>query len=177
MFYDSSVACDSFQLGEMIKFFGSKDIFQFVSPIYVPEDFEYPEPYSGDIDSLIGELRKCPSWQYDKNHAHCGLRTRLIPALDYIQSILGQGVGIDWKSWKRDRLAATWEGGGEKGPRLTRSVMGNARLKVQGLMGSKMARELFTGVKWDWTAEEEAGKQGVLGRNFNTSRPSLGTFL
>ena len=106
MFYDSSVACDSFQLGEMVRFFVSKNLFTFISPIAPPsnDDLDGLEGYEGDIDTLIKDLRQCPSWQYDQNHAHCGLRTRLIPALDYIQAMLGSsmGVGLDWKQWKRE---------------------------------------------------------------------------
>ncbi|KFY05948.1 hypothetical protein V492_08222 [Pseudogymnoascus sp. VKM F-4246] len=70
MFYDSSAACDSFQLGEMVKFFVNKGFFAFTSPLLV-NDEDYPEPYEGDIENLITALRQCPSYQYDKNHAHC----------------------------------------------------------------------------------------------------------
>ena len=109
--YDSSGACDSFQLGEMIKFLSKKGLlflipFQSASPD--EPDYTWPEAYSGDIENLIGLLRQCPPYQIDQNHHHCGLRGRVLPALDYIKDCLDTGVGINPMRWKTDRAAQTW---------------------------------------------------------------------
>ncbi|KFY86041.1 hypothetical protein V500_07917 [Pseudogymnoascus sp. VKM F-4518 (FW-2643)] len=155
MFYDSSAACDSFQLGEMVKFFVNKNFFAFTSPLLVTEE-DYPEPYDGDIENLITALRQCPSYQYDKNHAHCGLRTRLIPVLDFIQAMLASGVGIDRGNWKAERPSTSWESVEAEEPfRLTKSVATDARLKLEGfLTSSALSKSFFGAGSWDWTPEE-----------------------
>jgi hypothetical protein len=154
MFYDSSAACDSFQLGEMVKFFVNKGLFTFTSPLSVNEE-DYPESYEGDIENLITALRQCPSWQYDKNHAHCGLRTRLIPALDFVQAMLAFGIGIDRGYWKTDRPRVSWENVKEPEPfRLTKAVTSDPRLKMEGLLTSNpLSKNFFTAGRWDWTPE------------------------
>lgn len=152
-YYDSSAACDSYQLGEMIKFFTNKDLLVMDS-VLSPHD-EYREGYSGDIETVITALRQCPSYQIDQNHLHCGLRTRLIPALDYIQAMLTVNVGIDRQRWKDDRSGTSWESVGSMPPfRLTRSVANDPRMRVEGyLMAEKHAKALFTASEWDWTPE------------------------
>jgi len=154
MFYDSSAACDSFQLGEMVKFFVNKGLFTFTSPLSV-NDEDYPEPYEGDIENLITALRQCPSWQYDKNHAHCGLRTRLIPALDFVQAMLAFGIGIDSGYWKTDRPRISWGSVKDAEPfQLMRSVTSDPRLKMEGLLTSNpLSKNFFTAGRWDWAPE------------------------
>lgn len=155
MFYDSSAACDSFQLGEMVKFFAAKNLLVLTSPLSVAEE-DYPEPYTGDIENLITTLRQCPSWQYDMNHAHCGLRARLVPVLDFVQAMLAFGIGIDRGNWKADRARVSWECVREPQPfRLTRAVTGDPRLKMEGfLTSSSLSKDLFAAGAWDWTPED-----------------------
>lgn len=117
---------------------------------------DYPEPYGGDIENLITVLRQCPSYQIDKNHSHCGLRTRIIPALDYIQTMLTSSIGIDRRGWKNDRPSTSWSTvqNGEAF-RFTRSVANDQRLKIEGyIVAEKHAKALFTAGQWDWTPEE-----------------------
>ena len=81
----------------MIKFLTKKGLlslvsFQATSP-YDP-DYVWPEAYQGDIELLIGILRQCPTYQIDSNHGHCGLRTKLLPALDFIRTCIDTGLGI-----------------------------------------------------------------------------------
>ncbi|OBT57193.1 hypothetical protein VE04_02390, partial [Pseudogymnoascus sp. 24MN13] len=151
MFYDSSAACDSFQLGEMVKFFVNKGIFAFTSPLLVNEE-DYPEPYDGDIENLITALRQCPSYQYDKNHAHCGLRTRLIPALDFIQAMLASGVGIDRGNWKAERARCRARAGKGQDPsglsdvdRVVDEVLWGRQLGLDpgGMRGSAALRVIY----------------------------------
>jgi hypothetical protein len=153
LFYDSSAACDSFQLGEMIKFFVGKGLLVYTSPLSATDDM--PDAYAGDIEMLMKELRQCPAYQYDKNHAHCGLRTRLLPILDFVQAVLALGVGIDHVGWRANRVGTSWQDVQDpKEFRFTRSISGDPRLKVDGLMtSSPLAKNLFTACRWDWTPE------------------------
>jgi hypothetical protein len=138
----------------MIKFFTHKRLLTLTSGLS-PYD-EYPEPYGGDIENLITILRQCPSYQIDKNHSHCGLRTRIIPALDYIQTMLTSNIGIDRRGWKNDRPSTSWSTVQSGRPfRFTRSVANDQRLKIEGyLVAEKHAKALFTAGQWDWTPEE-----------------------
>lgn len=149
--YDSSAACDSYQLGEMIKFLTHKGTLRLSGFGY--ED-EPAEPYTGDIDQLITILRQCPSYQIDKNHAHCGLRTRLLPGLEYIQAMLTGSIGINRRSWKSGRHEHAWSRAERSAPfRFTREVS-DPRLRVEGSMViDRYAKALFTASSWDWTPE------------------------
>lgn len=178
-FYDSSAACDSYQLGEMIKFFMHKGLLSLTSPLAVFDD--YPEAYKDDIEILITTLRQCPSYQIDKNHAHCGLRGRIIPALDYIQAMLTSNIGIDRHGWKTDRPSSSWETSQEAGagePFLfTRSIAGDSRLKMDGyLMAGRHAKALFTTSVWDWSPEDESLPRSGFGfQNFDRGMVDRGS--
>ena len=138
----------------MVKFFSHKRLLTLTSALSPYDD--YPELYGGDIENLITILRQCPSYQIDKNHSHCGLRTRIIPALDYIQTMLTSNIGIDRRGWKNDRPGTSWSTARSGSAfRFTRSVANDQRLKIEGyLVAEKHARALFTAGQWDWTPEE-----------------------
>ncbi|KAM3075472.1 hypothetical protein ACMFMG_007619 [Clarireedia jacksonii] len=183
--YDSSPACDSFQLGEMIKFLTRKNLLSLVPfQVVPPEDpaFIWPVAYTGDIEQLISVLRQCPSYQIDKNHGHCGLRSKLLPALDYIKDCLDTGISLHAKSWKSERSSQTWvpvssanesslkkafivgdkEVGQEKKEKsfdftsLTREdlVFGG-----KALGADRAARKLFLAESWNWVREVDKEKE------------------
>jgi hypothetical protein len=141
----------------MVKFLTHKGLLILASALSSYE--EYPEAYGGDIENLITILRQCPSYQIDKNHAHCGLRSRIIPALDYIQAMLASNIGIDRQGWKNDRPSTSWVKA-EDGEafRFTRAVSGESRFKMDGYMlGAQHAKALFTAREWDWSPEDKEG--------------------
>lgn len=106
--YDSSPQCDSFQLGEMTRFFSRIGSLRPQSIIYPSGTSLNPEPHQGNISDLITAMRQCPSYQIDRNHAHCGIRTRLIPALDPIQGLIATEAGICRSCWRDDRGVYRW---------------------------------------------------------------------
>lgn len=127
-----------------------------------------------DVDDLLATLRQCPAYQIDKNHTNCGLRTRLEPIVDYIQTMLSSNVvSISHAEWSRNRVACSWAAAAgadsaadgtdaaaaasrrEKRTFIfTRSLAFDQRLKYEGAMyADKMARELFTADEWNWTPE------------------------
>ncbi|MCJ1295564.1 hypothetical protein MMC34_007127 [Xylographa carneopallida] len=105
--YDSSPQCDSFQLGEMIRFFSRKGTLDLQSQIV---EHDYSLAYPGSIDQLLISLKECPAYQIDSNHKHCGLRTKLIPALESMQWTYQQAgqIGVCLSCWRRDRLRVSW---------------------------------------------------------------------
>ncbi|TDZ28332.1 hypothetical protein CTRI78_v012037 [Colletotrichum trifolii] len=161
--YDSSSACDSFQLGQMLKFFTGKELIGVVD--FGPNSFEnIPDPSVIDIEDILSTLKQVPSYQIDKNHTNCGIRTRIEPILDYVRSMLSSTVlSISQADWKNDRVAASWitsnntamsERGANKFE-FTRGLATDQRLRHEGYIhADKMARILFTADEWDWTPED-----------------------
>ncbi|KAK4243788.1 hypothetical protein C7999DRAFT_35869 [Corynascus novoguineensis] len=175
--YDSSASCDSYQLGEMVKFLTSRgllfltDFSPFSSSAVAQRDFA-----TVDIPSLLAALKQCPSYQIDKNHTNCGLRTRLLPVLEYLQAMLSSNVvSISRQAWAKDREGVAWslnddddeseEARTKKKSRVfrfTRGLASDQRLRYEGAMAAdRMARELFTADEWDWTAEERDDVRGI----------------
>ncbi|KAI0901014.1 hypothetical protein F4806DRAFT_504531 [Annulohypoxylon nitens] len=162
--YDSSAACDSYQLGEMFKFLTNKNLMFFVD--FSPGSLDSIADTSLlQIESLIATLRQCPSYQIDKNHTNCGLRTRILSILDFIHSLLSaNSIPINRTLWKNNRQSVAWmppEGEGKtpadtKPFRFTRSLAGDQRLRFENALGAeKFAKDVFTASSWDWTAEDQ----------------------
>lgn len=121
--YDSSPQCDSFQLGETIRFFTRIGTLRLQGLIFgLSEDGNDNEggaaaerQLTGDVESLIALMKQAPSYQIDPNHRHCGVRTRLIPALEHIEALL-PSAGLCLQCWASDRNGYAWsvkEGSGE----------------------------------------------------------------
>ncbi|KAH8699061.1 hypothetical protein BGW36DRAFT_396661 [Talaromyces proteolyticus] len=135
--FGNSRACDSYHLGEMVRFFSirSKTIFlgsTLIDPYHDEDDEEEDEDEedereddepeyiqskasstknnatagiaSTNILSITASLRQVPDYQIDENHIGCGIRRRLLPALDRIDSFLGHRQALlglkDPKLWK-----------------------------------------------------------------------------
>lgn len=149
----------------MVKFLSSKGLLFLVD--FSPRSLEtVPDIFTMEIGQLIATLKQCPSYQIDKNHTNCGLRTRILPILDFIETALASNViSISPSSWKEDRAGATWYRPSDKkhGPAdvdvegFTFRPTGSyayARLQFPGLMGvDNVARQMFTATAWEWTPE------------------------
>ncbi|KAF2008999.1 hypothetical protein BU24DRAFT_428967 [Aaosphaeria arxii CBS 175.79] len=166
--YDSSLQCDSFQLGEMIRFFSKIGTLRLQGLIYDDVD---PTQYSGDIDRLLDNLRHASPYQIDRNHAHCGLRTRLIPILDMLHQMLcldagSIDIGMCADCWSNNRPSYAWSLA--KRPVLwvqNRAILtgsrsasssvksGHHRTPSSCLTRHNVVRDLFMAVEKDWTAE------------------------
>ncbi|KAI1205077.1 uncharacterized protein F4807DRAFT_295165 [Annulohypoxylon truncatum] len=162
--YDSSAACDSYQLGEMFKFLTNKNLLFLVD--FSPGSLDSIADTSLlQIETVISTLRQCPSYQIDKNHTNCGLRTRILSILDFIQGLLSAtSIPINRNLWKANRQSVAWlppEGEAKKPVetepfRFTRSLAGDQRLRFENALGAeKFAKDVFTASSWDWTAEDQ----------------------
>lgn len=139
--YGSSPACDSFQLGEMVKFLSRKGTITMGNTFGpAPEDLE---PYDGSINDIISRLRVCTTYQLDENHTHCGLRTRLIPILNTLEL---RQAAICLPCWEVDRTEESWLDSPEQG-RWTFTKQGLAR----GCEEHQKAKSMFTAETRDWT--------------------------
>ncbi|KAH7321208.1 hypothetical protein B0I35DRAFT_477715 [Stachybotrys elegans] len=160
--YDSSGACDSFQLGQMIKFLTSKKLAFLVDFSPSSLDDDVADSSRLDIDQLLQALRQAPNYQIDKHHTNCGLRIRIDPILDYVSAMLSASVvSISLAEWRKNRADVSWaqaenesRHGAGKTFLFTRALANDQRLRFEGHMyANKMARELFTASAWDWTPE------------------------
>ncbi|CAJ2511678.1 Uu.00g073030.m01.CDS01 [Anthostomella pinea] len=168
--YDSSAACDSYQLGEMFKFLTKKNLMFLVD--FSPGSYDtITDTALLQVDAVLSTLRQCPSYQIDKNHTNCGLRTKMLPVLDFIQGLLSaNSVPISRGAWKGNRRATAWmPSDGEDAKtqdegepfRYTRSLAGDQRLRFENAMGAdKFAKDVFTAPSWDWTADDQ-GQEGL----------------
>lgn len=160
--YDSSPACDSFQLGQLLRFLVSKNMLSIVD--FSPESFDtVPDHSMADIDELLATLRQFPAYQVDRHHVNCGPRVRAEPVFEYIRAMVGTSiVSIPLKEWKNNRSDVSWvvtqaarESAEEDTAfKFTRALATDQRLRLEGAMfADKMARKLFTSGSWDWTPE------------------------
>ncbi|KFA45918.1 hypothetical protein S40293_07564 [Stachybotrys chartarum IBT 40293] len=163
--YDSSTACDSFQLGQMIKFLASKNLLFLVD--FSPASLDALADTSvSDIEQLLLTLRQTPSYQIDKHHTNCGLRIRIDPILDYVRALLSaNAVSVAHADWVKRRNEASWllaaesrqldrDRGEIRTFVFTRAIANDQRLRHEGSMyADRMAKEVFTADAWDWTPE------------------------
>lgn len=62
-----------------------------------------------DVHSILNALKQCPNYQIDRNHTNCGMRTRLMPILEYVTSMLSANiVPLNLSSWKKDQKRTSW---------------------------------------------------------------------
>ncbi|KAF2715684.1 hypothetical protein K504DRAFT_446507 [Pleomassaria siparia CBS 279.74] len=165
--YDSSSQCDSFQLGEMIRFFSRLGTLRLQSTIY---DETEPSYHTGDIDRLVESMRQCPSYQIDRNHSHCGLRVRILPLLDLIQNQLNLeagslDIGICSECWNSRRSLYAWSeakrpvlwtltGNRRFSLSVNASKKGHHRTPSSCLNRHHVVRDMFMAVGKEWSARE-----------------------
>jgi len=152
--YDSSPQCDSFQLGEFIKFLSR------IGTLNIQASFA-AGPDSADVDfeddmrTLIASLRTCPAYQVDSNHGHCGPKKSLMTGLLYIEHFLTEfSAAICWQCWEDPRTEQRWTEA--KAPlRFDRKTAGKGafRLDVGGCARASehaLARDFFLAKDKGW---------------------------
>ncbi|KAL6705652.1 hypothetical protein ACN47E_006599 [Coniothyrium glycines] len=166
--YDTSLQCDSFQLGEMVRFFHKIDTVRLQGKIY---DNVEPVYYLGDIDRLLASLRQCSNYQVNQHHAHCGLRSRLLPLLDSLQNQLSLdngtadiGICADcWRSyrseyaWTQAKRPVLWASPRSLGSTrsLPNSLLRNSHQDTSVCLSRHIAvRDAFMAVEKHWTASD-----------------------
>ncbi|KAK8038961.1 hypothetical protein PG993_007372 [Apiospora rasikravindrae] len=182
--YDTSAACDSYQLGEMFKFFVNKNLLFLVD--FSPGSLDRIADTSlMPVEGILAALKQVPSYQIDTHHRNCGLRTRILPVLEFVTALLSaNSVPVARAAWKQSQQATAWfsqansaaaaeekrmkfdaagdgdDGDGSSPPgtfRFTRTVAGDPRLRFEHALGAdQFARDVFTAPAWNWTADQDA---------------------
>ncbi|KAK8134195.1 hypothetical protein PG984_006207 [Apiospora sp. TS-2023a] len=99
--YDSSAACDSYQLGEMFKFFVNKNLLFLVD--FSPGSLDRIADTSlTPVEGILAALKQVPSYQIDSHHRNCGLRTLIMPVLEFVTALLSaNSVPVARPTWKQ----------------------------------------------------------------------------
>lgn len=108
--YGNSNACDTFQLGQMLRFFQRKQIADLRSMQSLMGNVEGSSIYKGSIIALVKNLRAIPEAQIDTNHQHCGIRKDLLPVLEAIETAINRdkGIGVCGTCWRSDSRRHAW---------------------------------------------------------------------
>lgn len=140
--YDSSPQCDSFQLGEMVRFFTRKGLLHLQSTFAEPTDnLTYP----ANMIDLLHALRECPMYQIDRNHTHCGLRSRFYPALELIKPLSQAGLCLHcWKDDKDSWLECPTRG-------MWSPITPGRRPPTESCRDHLSFKAMYTAERRDWT--------------------------
>jgi hypothetical protein len=149
--YDSSPQCDSFQLGEMLRFFTRKGTVRLQSLISETTN-EYPLSYSGSISTLLASLRDCPTYQIDAHHSHCGLRSRFMPPLDHVTAMLASAeqISVCMPCWRKHRSEHSWQESRIKEWQFRVDLSWRA-IVSECASRHNLGKNMFTAGKRDWT--------------------------
>ena len=155
--YDSSPQCDSFQLGEMVRFFTRKGTLSLQSMLIDRDNFQF---YKGSIERLFSSLRECPPYQLDSNHSHCGLRdSDFMPALRHLEWMCTQTdqIGVCLQCWRNHRSEHSWRSRLAGDPwRYKQSMHQERRYEKQFRVREhdhSAAKNLFTATEHVWISE------------------------
>lgn len=163
LFYDSSPACDAFQLGEAVRFFTRIGTLGFRSLVFDADadtsarSDPAPVAYTGDVRRLLEALRQCPAYQVDANHSHCGMRARLLPLLDLLLAALVADAGLCSECWRQRRADYAWR---DAKPPLhwKRADLPDVAVRSPAAAGGckperhRRVRDMFLAVERDWMA-------------------------
>ncbi|KAL8826485.1 MAG: hypothetical protein Q9191_003773 [Dirinaria sp. TL-2023a] len=146
--YDSSPACNSYQLGQMVRFFRRTNTLEFESTLYTAGE---SIPCKRNILEVIAALRACPEYQIDENHKHCGIRKRFVSALQSIAP--EEQAGICARCWSEDAAGESWQrhpAGGAWEYMPNAEPMRSADIP-RGCLAHRRAKAMYTAMSRDWT--------------------------
>ncbi|CAG8385626.1 unnamed protein product [Penicillium salamii] len=184
--FNNASQCDLFQLGQMIRFFSVRAKTIFLGSTLIDPDFsatsedehtlseskndQSPGPPS-DITAIISYLKKYPDYPIDEAHTGCGVRRRIMPALECVEKFAWDDRGLlgitpetpgfsasdvsqssNWTPWadllhRKHSVDIAFA-------RVTAVYYPSAPSKNVGRTMSQedLARMLFTAAKRDWSA-------------------------
>lgn len=107
--FSNASQCDLFQLGQMIRFFSVRAKTIFLGSALIDPDFgaasedehtssesksnQYSSP-SSDITAIISSLKQYPDYLIDEAHTGCGVRRRIMPALECVEKFVLDARGL-----------------------------------------------------------------------------------
>ncbi|KAJ5774932.1 hypothetical protein N7457_009828 [Penicillium paradoxum] len=108
--FNNASQCDIFQLGQMIRFFSMRARTIFLGSTLIDPDFDLtpneddhtigggrndqlPGPPS-DITTIIASMKQYPDYAIDEAHTGCGVRRRIMPALECVEKFVWDDRGL-----------------------------------------------------------------------------------
>lgn len=103
--------------------------------------------YTGSLDQLASLLRQIPTYQIDKNHFHCGPRSRLEPALVLLRPLSNAGICLS--CWRNNRAEDSWL----ENPTGRKWYFGMPKSKkcFDECQDHQSAKVMYTAEERDWT--------------------------
>ena len=105
-----------------------------------------PQPFIGNLDTLISLLRQTPTYQVNTHHVHCGPRTRIEPILASLASF--PHIGICLHCWERGREDSWLDNPAGGHWNYETPTM---RRDVGPCQPHKSAKAMYTADERDWT--------------------------
>ncbi|PGH26532.1 hypothetical protein AJ80_01846 [Polytolypa hystricis UAMH7299] len=114
---------------------------QFLFPFALAPPSRAPNPPT-NISNLIASLRQCPEYQINDNHQGCGIRRRLIPALDLLERFTADNtwaVGICLADFEHFTKQGSWRNKSFRQGLLVSTRGGGKTLNVHCLKGREVS--------------------------------------
>ncbi|KXG46339.1 uncharacterized protein PGRI_051950 [Penicillium griseofulvum] len=105
--FNNASQCDLFQLGQMIRFFSICARTIFLGSTLIDPDFDstsndgdhiagesQPPGPPSDITVIIASIKQYPDYSIDEAHTGCGVRRRIMPALECIEKFVWDDRGL-----------------------------------------------------------------------------------
>ncbi|KAJ5788995.1 uncharacterized protein N7518_006006 [Penicillium psychrosexuale] len=108
--FNNASQCDLFQLGQMIRFFSMRARTIFLGSTLIDPDFDsaphddghtagesrndQPPGPPSDITAIIASIKQYPDYTIDEAHTGCGVRRRIMPALECIEKFVLDDRGL-----------------------------------------------------------------------------------
>ncbi|GAB7359878.1 hypothetical protein MBLNU230_g7406t1 [Neophaeotheca triangularis] len=143
--YENSAQCDSFQLGEILRFFTRIQSLA-VHGTITGETPEEREPYASSLNDLLDTLKQIPEYQIDRHHTHCGIRTHFVPLVGLIEKAL-LNIGVCADCWRVSGRESLWLH--RKRPGVWTKSLANFRRMGHG-QGREEVEAMFMAEVRDW---------------------------
>ncbi|KAJ5154830.1 uncharacterized protein N7500_010269 [Penicillium coprophilum] len=186
--FNNASQCDLFQLGQMIRFFSTRARTIFLGSTLIDPDFDstfndddhavdqsrndQPPGPPSDITAIIASIKQYPDYAIDEAHTGCGVRRRIMPALECLEKFVWDDRGLlginpavsetgvsdpsrpsKWTRWadftrKKHAVDISFA-------RVTAVYYPSAPSKNQATRSTpqeELARLLFTAARRDWSA-------------------------
>lgn len=119
-----------------------------------------------DAHSILAALKQCPNYQVDRNHTNCGMRTRLMPILEYVATMLSaNAVPLNLAGWKKDRKRTSWAVRSDDDAAGTSASVGGARESSSPFAGKNQKKDFVV-----VTSGNDEGQRPRKGRVFLFTR-------
>ncbi|CAG8909714.1 unnamed protein product [Penicillium egyptiacum] len=108
--FNNASQCDLFQLGQMVRFFSMRARTIFLGSTLIDPDFDsapndcdhitgesrndQPPGPPSDITAVIASIKQYPDYAIDEAHTGCGVRRRIMPALECIEKFVWDDRGL-----------------------------------------------------------------------------------